>query len=246
MIDEPATAHRVEINEQQLNELADSIRDVGLLNPIIVRPALDGRFEIIAGHRRYMAFGVLAKDSIECFVVTSDDNETEQRRFAENLQREQLSPMEEAAAIVRYQEQTGKDAKAIARALNRSEWYVQHRIDLMMMPPELCDMVHTEQLAASSALEMAKVTDAAHRNYLLQYCIKSGASVQVVREWVSLWKMEQQSNPEAEPSKPNMPVEGQEVIVQIPCYICHVAHDHRVLTIQRVCRDCHQRLNESS
>ena len=238
LLNEPIDAHRINIDEQQLGELADSIRDVGLLNPIIVRPVEDGRFEIIAGHRRFMAHRMLSRNDIACFVRKASDLEVEQGRFAENLQREQLSPMEEAVAINRYMVREGKDAKATARTLNRSEWWVAHRVALLAMPPDLCDMVHTAKLAAGAALELAKVTDSMHRRYLLEYCVRSGASVPVVREWVAAWELQQLTAPDQEATRPDMPIDGQEIIIQLPCYLCSEPHDHRALIIARVCRKC--------
>ena len=235
---EPAGAHRLNVDEQQLGELADSIRDIGLLNPIIVRPVESGRFEIIAGHRRFMAHGMLGLKEIACFVRDATDSEAEQGRFAENLQREQLSPMEEAVAINRYIERTGKTTKEVARALNRTEWWVSHRVALMQMPGELCDMVHTGKLPAGSALELAKVTDDEHRRYLLEYAVRSGANVGVIREWVNQWEAQQLHNPAEKAPLPVMPDAGQEVIVTMPCYLCGTAHDYRQLIIARVCKTC--------
>lgn len=240
LLDEPVAAHRINVDEQQLGELADSIRDVGLLNPIIVRPVEGGRFEIIAGHRRFMAHRMLGREEIMCIVRDATEDEAEQGRFAENLQREQLSPMEEAVAINRYIETTGKDAHAVARALNRSEWWVKHRIALMAMPPELCDMVHAEKLAAGSALELAKVADDEHRRYLLEYAVRSGANVGVIREWVNQWELQQLSNPAEKAPLPEMPVAGQEIVITMPCYLCGIAHDYRQLIIARVCRTCNE------
>ena len=244
LLDEQTAAHRLNMDEAQLGELAESIRDVGLLNPIIVRPIEGGRYEIIAGHRRFIAHGTLGRTEIMCIVRDATDNEVEQGRFAENLQREQLSPMEEAVAIQRYMEREGKDAKATARALNRSEWWVTHRVALMSMPAELCDMVHTEKLAAGAALELAKVTDDDHRKYLLEYAVRSGANVTVLREWVSSWVSQQLNNPSEKAPLPMMPDAGQEVVVTMPCYLCGVAHDYRQLIITRVCRQCNEEVKQ--
>lgn len=243
-IDEPTTAHRINVDEQQLNELAESIRDVGLLSPIVVRPIEGARFEIIAGHRRFMAHGMLGRAEIMCLVRDATEEQVEQGRFAENLQREQLSPMEEAVAITRYAETTGKDAKAIGRALNRSEWWVTHRLALMRMPPELGDMVHAKKLPAAAALELAKITDDEHRRYLTEYAVRSGATVGVVREWVNQWELQQLNNPAEKAPLPDMPVAGQECIVTMPCYLCGVAHDYRQLVIARVCRACNEEVTK--
>lgn len=242
-IDEPNNAHRLTMDETALNELADSIRDVGLLNPIVVRPTSDDRYEIIAGHRRYLAMRQLRLPHTMALVRDADNDTSEAARFAENLQREQLSPMEEAVAITRYIDTSGKDIKQVARALNRSEWWVLHRVALLAMPDELKDMVHAGKLAAGAAIEIAKITDDSHRRYLMDFAVRSGATVGVIREWVNQWELQQSLNPDAEPPKPPMPVEGQEVIISMPCYLCGVAHDHRVLTVQRVCRKCDYQVN---
>ena len=246
LLDEPTDAHRINVGEQQLGELADSIRDVGLLNPIIVRPVEGGRFEIIAGHRRFMAHHMLSLREIACFVREATDEEVEQGRFAENLQREQLSPMEEAVAIQRYMEREGKSTKETARALNRSEWWVTHRVALVSMPPELCDMVHTEKLAAAAALELAKVTDDDHRRYLLEYAVRSGANVAVLREWVNSWETQQLNNPAEKAPLPAMPDAGQEIVITMPCYLCGTAHPYQQLIIARVCRACDGEVKKES
>lgn len=246
LIDEPTNAHRLGMSSSGLDELADSIKAMGLLNPIIVRPVDGERFEIIAGHRRYIAHRMLRRPTILCVVRTADDNATEDARFAENLQREQLSPMEEAVSIIRYMEQSGKDTKAVAKALNRTEWWVSHRVALHSMPDELKDLVHQETLAAGAALELAKVTDDAHRRYLTEFTVRSGANVGVVREWVNQWEISKLADPDADAPKPDLPPVGQEVIVTIPCYLCGEAHDHRAMAIVRVCKPCVRKVNEAN
>lgn len=235
---EPTDAHRVNVSEQALNELADSIRDIGLLNPIIVRPIANDRYEVIAGHRRLMAHKILREPHIDCFVRDATDDQVEQGRFAENLQREQLSPMEEAVALKRYCQNSGRKPSEVARSLNRTEWWVKHRLALIEMPGELCDMVHAGELAAGTALELAKVADDAHRKYLLEYAVRSGANVGVIREWVNQWELQQLNTPGVEAPKPDLPVAGQEVVIQMPCYLCGAAHDYRALIIARVCKSC--------
>lgn len=238
LLDEPTDAHRINVDEAQLGELADSIRDIGLLNPIIVRPVEGGRYEIVAGHRRFMAHKMMSLKEIACFVRDATDSEAEQGRFAENLQREQLSPMEEAVAINRYIERTGKTTKEVARALNRTEWWVAHRAALMAMPGELCDMVHTGKLPAGSALELAKVSDDSHRKYLLEFAVRSGANVAVIREWVNQWELQQLNSPSEQAPRPEMPDAGQEIVITMPCYLCGDAHPYQQLIIARVCRAC--------
>lgn len=238
-IDEPDEAHRLTFDEQALWSLADSIRDVGQLTPIIVRRAPGDRFEIIAGHRRFMATRMLHRNTIDCIVRDADYIATEDARFAENLHREQLSAMEEAVSVARYMERTGRDTKSTARALNRTEWWVNTRLALMAAPDELKELVHAGELAGGAAIELAKVSDEQHRRYLTSFATRSGASIAVVREWVSAWELSHAQDPNAEAPKPELPPPGQEVIVTIPCFVCGEAHDHRKLDIVRLCRRCH-------
>lgn len=238
LIDEPTDAHRITIDETAMQELADSIRDIGLLQPIIVRPTTDDRYEIIAGHRRYIAHRMLGRHEIECCIRHDDETAAESARFAENLQRSALSPMEEATSLARYIERTGKSTADVARAISRSTWWVEHRLALLDMPDRLCELTHTGELPAGAALELAKVTDTAHREYLTDFAVRSGAAVPVIREWVHAWKLSHAKDPHAEPPKPDMPVEGETVTITIPCYLCGTPHDYRTLKITRVCRDC--------
>lgn len=245
-IDPPNNAHRLDMDETKMWELADSIRDVGLLTPIIVRPKEAGRYEIIAGHRRYCAHQMLNLTEIACIVRTSTDAQTEIDRFTENLQRDDLSPMEEAIAVTRLAEETQADVTSIAHRLRRSETWVRQRGELMALPTELKEHVHTKQIPVSTALVLARVTDGAHRAYLLDYAIKSGASAGVIRSWVSEWEMAAQAGTPDEAAKPVIGAPMQEIIIQIPCYTCHSPTDHREMEIVRLCRGCAAEIKNAS
>ena len=245
-IEPPAKAHRLEMDEPRMWELADSIRDVGLLNPIIVRQHGASGYEIIAGHRRYIAHQMLNLTEIDCILRTATDAQTEIERFTENLQRDDLSPMEEAIAVTRLAEETQADATSIAHQLRRSESWVRQRFDLMALPQELKDNVHTKHLPVSTALVLARVSDDAHRAYLLDYALKSGASASVIRTWVGEWELAAQAGNADTAPKPVIGAPMKEIIIQIPCYTCHEPTDHREMAIVRLCRACAGMVAEQS
>ena len=245
-IDPPTNAHRLEMDETKLWELADSIRDVGLLNPIVVRQLGPSDHEIIAGHRRFVAHQMLNITEIDCIVRTSTDKQTEIERFTENLQRDDLSPMEEAIAVTRLAEVEQADDAGIARKLRRSETWVHQRRKLMDLPDDLKTPVHTKQLAVSTALVLARVTEEAHRTYLLDYALKSGASAGVIRSWVSEWEVAAAAGTPTEATKPIVGTPMQEIIIQIPCYTCHSPTDHREMEIVRLCRGCAAEIRKQS
>ena len=96
LIDEPVGVVRMEIDPEKVQDLAENIQQVGLLQPINVRPRGE-RFEVVAGHRRYKAFQVLSLEKIPCIVGDFDDVGSAVARASENLRRVDLTPIEEAA-----------------------------------------------------------------------------------------------------------------------------------------------------
>jgi ParB family chromosome partitioning protein len=245
-IDPPENAHRLQMDEPALWALADSINDMGLLNPITVHLKSDGRHEIIAGHRRFVAHQILRRTEIDCIVRDAEGNSIEIERFTENLQRDDLTPMEEALAVARMTEATGADAHEIARLLRRSESWVRQRIELMQMPDDLRALTHTRDLAITTALNLARVTDDAHRAYLTNYALRSGANAGVIRQWVSEWEL---ACARGEADSAPRPVVGdaqQPMIIQIPCYTCHTPTDHREMEIVRLCKGCAAEIRRAS
>jgi ParB family chromosome partitioning protein len=238
LIDPPVQAHRLAMDEQQLGELADSIRDVGLLQPIAVRELTGGRYEIVAGHRRWCACKMLSLDNIPALVRDDFGKKGEAVRFAENLQRADLSPMEEAVAVTRLAEDADLDTTAIARRLNKSEAWVRGRMLLMGLADELKELVHAGKLAIDSAVALMRVDDMSHRRYLARYAVEGGASATVIKEWVNAWLIHVETgDPDAAPAPEWTPGETV-VVVQMPCATCREVHDHRELRIIRVCGPC--------
>lgn len=240
----PDDIHRVDIDDQALKDLALSISQIGLLHPITVTDNANDTYTLRAGHRRYLAHIELGRPNIEATVFNGSERDAHAARFAENLARVNLSPMEEARAIhaEHYENLTPRDV--IARMLNRTVDWVNQRLDLMDMPSELCDLVHQGALPIGSALALATISDVAHRRYLQTYAQTAGATVTVVREWVRHWELAQQPGSNVIAILPPMPEPGQPVVVTMPCHICGHPHPYQELRVTRVCGDC-TRLLES-
>ena len=238
IIDEPSEPHRLGMDEQALGELADSIRLEGLKQPISVRPSSEGRYEIIAGHRRFAACRQIGLVEITAFVRLASEAHAEVERFTENMQREQLTPMEEAVALTRYMESSGLEVAKIAEKLSKTEAWVRTRMQLMGLPDGLKGEVHAGRIAIASALALLKVTNLAHRDYLTRYAVEGGASSAVVRQWVDAWVIHQESGTEEPAPSPTWQPGDTVVIIQIPCATCTTPHDHREMAIIRVCKTC--------
>lgn len=242
----PEHIHRIDIAQDAIRDLADSIKQHGLINPITVTDNGDDTYTLRAGHCRLLAHELLGRSTIEATVREGTVRDTEGITFAENLHRTQLTPMEEAYAIKHEHEDNLVAIATIARVLHRTEDWVQQRLELVKMPPDLCELVHRRQLAIGSALALASVTDEKHRHYLQRYALDSGASVPVIAEWVRQWQLAVELGAAATAPRPALPEPGQQIEVTMPCFVCGQPHPYQALRVYRVCNSCNQELAKPS
>lgn len=188
LIDRPGHVHRLTFDPEGLRELADSIKVEGLHQPIIVRPR-SGRYEIVAGDRRFLAHQILGREFIPAFVREMDDTACELIRATENLQRENLTPIEEALVYESLQEKAGMPIKDIARRLGRSVATVKQRLDLLTLPEDYQKEIHAGRLGVGVASTLAAITDPVMMNYYLDYAVRGGCTEKTAKEWVEHWKL---------------------------------------------------------
>ena len=137
-----------------LSELALSIKNVGLLEPIIVRPLEDG-YEIISGGRRYEACKLLGMIRITCHIIDVDDKEAYEISLIENLQQKSMNPLEEASAFKKYVHTFGWGGESdLARRIGKSQEYVSRRIRLLQLPPSAQQKILNKEVNASLAQEL--------------------------------------------------------------------------------------------
>jgi ParB family chromosome partitioning protein len=155
---------RLSYEEDSLVELADSIREHGVLQPILVRP-VGNQFELIAGERRWRASRMAQRDSIPAIVVEFDDETALEVSIIENLQREDVSPLEEAA-MFRKMTDLGYSLRQLAQKIGKDKGYVENRIRLAEAPPEIRELVSLRKDTLSHAYELMKVKDERTRRRL--------------------------------------------------------------------------------
>lgn len=237
-IDPPKNAHRLDFEEQPMRELEADISTNGLHSPIEVRPRGE-RYEIISGHRRWEAHRRLRRLTIAAFVNDkADDTETERARFAENMLRTDLTPMEEARALERAMRECGITLHNMARMLHRSSAWVEGRVQLLTLYPDLQDALHARAIATGAALELTKVDDEAHRLYLLEYARRDGASIPVIRAWVADYATQRAAAGGAALPAPDLTKPPASAIVLLECIVCTTQHPHTELHLARVCANC--------
>ena len=183
LIDRPAIPDRLSIDPEYIKELAASIQEIGLISPIVLCPR-DGRFEIVSGDCRYQAFLSLDRDVIPAFIQDLDAETVSISRATENLQRRDLSAIEEARIYKNLHTKHSMSWDDIARRTGRSVSLVKRRCDLLKMPELLITAIHERKVGYAVAEELMSLGDLGKIEYYLGFCIDHGATKEVVRDWV--------------------------------------------------------------
>ena len=137
--------------QESIEELADSIREHGLLSPLMVRSTGDGYFQIIAGERRWRAAREAGLAELPVRIVTADNKKALELAMVENLQREDLNPIEEARGYRALMEEFDMTQEEVAQRVSRSRPAVANALRLLSLPSELLEFVLSGELSAGSA-----------------------------------------------------------------------------------------------
>lgn len=150
---------RHRFNDTTLNELASSIRQHGLLQPILVRPLGDDTYEIVAGERRWRAAQIAQIHEVPVIIRELDDDATLEIALIENLQREDLNPLDEARALKQLADEFGYSNEDIADKVGKSRSYVSNMIRLMELAPAVAAMVTEGKLSAGHARALLPLSE---------------------------------------------------------------------------------------
>jgi ParB family chromosome partitioning protein len=174
---------RDRFDEEGLGALADSIREVGLLQPVLVRPAGDG-YELVAGERRWRAAHRAGLQSIPAIVRQSEDKWALQAALVENLQRDDLNPLEEAAAYQQMIEDFSMTHEQVATTVGRSRAAVTNTMRLLQLPPSIQRALREGRLSMGHARALLGTPDRAFQEALARRAVKEDLSVRAVEEAV--------------------------------------------------------------
>lgn len=171
-------------DETELEELAHSLREIGVLQPVLVRPAGEDRFELIAGERRVRAARLAGLEEIPAVVRESRDSELLTEALVENLHRTDLNPLEEAAAYQQLLEDFGMTHEALAGKLGKSRSAISNALRLLNLPVSLQQAVAGGGLSAGHARALLPVEDRSQQEQLGRRVIAEGLSVRATEELV--------------------------------------------------------------
>ncbi|MFN8021206.1 MAG: ParB/RepB/Spo0J family partition protein [Acidimicrobiales bacterium] len=174
---------RVHFDEESLNDLAASIRELGVLQPILIRPAGSG-YELLAGERRWRAARRAGLSVIPAVVRTTDDLGSVERALVENLHRQDLTPLEEAAAYQQLIEDFEFTHEQVAQRVGKSRSAVSNMLRLLTLPPSIQHLLADGRLSAGHAKALLGTPDRAFQEQLARRAVAESWPVRAVEEAV--------------------------------------------------------------
>lgn len=175
---------RTLFEQSKIDELADSIREHGILSPLTVRSLEDGYYQIISGERRWRAARAAGLTEVPARVVVADDKKALELAMVENLQREDLSAIEEARGFKALMDEFGLTQDEVAQRVSKSRPAVANALRLLTLPPEIIQLVMNGELPAGSARALLALKSAAKTLPAALAAVEKGLSVREVETLV--------------------------------------------------------------
>jgi ParB family chromosome partitioning protein len=205
---------RRRIDAEGIQELAESIRAQGLVQPVVVRPLPEGRYELIAGERRWRAARVAGLATIPALVRESDDRESLLLALVENVAREDLSPVEEARAYAVLVDEFGLSLGEVGDQVGRSKPSVSNRLRLLELPDDVLGLVERGLLSEGHARAVLAVPDHEGQRRLARRIVRQGLSVRAA-ERAARWAGARTKPRRSQPVNPALAARAREAAEQL-------------------------------
>lgn len=173
---------RRDFDEESLNALASSIRENGLIQPVVVRKKKDGTYELAAGERRWRAAKMAGLTVIPAILKEYDDRSMAEMALVENLQRKDLNPVDEGMAYRKLMDEYGLTQEGISQKVGKSRPYVANMVRLLDLPEEVKDFLSKGQLTAGQARPLLGLESDAEKVQLARRIVKEGLSARKVED----------------------------------------------------------------
>ena len=193
---------RSHFEEEPMAALTASVRELGVLQPVLVRPLGGGSYELIAGERRWRAAKRAGLQVVPAIVRTADDTSSLEQALVENLQREDLNPMDESAAYQQLIEDFRLTHEELAVRMGRSRAAISNALRLFQLPPSIQRMLADRKLGAGHARALLGSPDRAFQENLARRAVAEGMSVRAVEEAVRVHNEGATTASKARPPQP--------------------------------------------
>ena len=177
---------RREFDQEALQELADSIAEIGIIQPITLRKTGDGSYQIIAGERRYRASILAGKTTIPAYIRTADDENVMEMALIENIQREDLNALEIALAYQHLIEQYGLTQERLSERIGKKRATIANYVRLLKLPAKVQVAIRNKQIDMGHARALLALDDPKMQMKLFQEIIDHSYSVRKVEEMVKM------------------------------------------------------------
>ena len=172
---------RTQFDEDKLAELAGSIKANGVIQPLIVRKSTNG-YELVAGERRWRASRIAGLSSVPCIVRDFDDKQNAIVAIIENMQREDLNPIEEAKGLKAMTEKYGFTQEQVSVSLGRSRTYIANSIRLLKLPEDIQEYVSSGQMSAAHGRTIINIPDKKRQKEVADKIIRNDLSVRATEK----------------------------------------------------------------
>ncbi len=209
-MDQPRSA----FDEEKLAELSQSIREHGLIQPVAVRSMGDGYYQIIAGERRWRAARDAGLTEIPANIIEADEQKTAELALIENLQREDLTPMEEARGYEGLIRQYGLTQEQVADRIGKSRPVITNSLRLLRLPPEVQELVEERKLSLSHARALLELDDPELQKKAAARAVSEGLSVKATTALVKRLALEK-TRPPREKKNPRLGPDGVDYVAEM-------------------------------
>lgn len=199
---------RQEFKEEALDELASSMEELGVIQPITVRALGDGQFEIISGERRLRAARRANIDHLPAFIREASSEEMLEMALVENVQREELNPIEVALGYHRLMEECGLTQEEVSEKVSKSRATVANFLRLLRLPPRVQAALRDSEVAMGHARALIAIDDEEAQVSLLEETIENDLSVREVERRVRNWHEDQVEETEPDEEEEPTPVQS--------------------------------------
>jgi ParB family chromosome partitioning protein len=221
---EPPNPIRATMDEHGLFSLCESIKEIGVLQPLLV-VRVDAMYEIVAGHRRYKACIMANLNAVPCLVFADAEIARHAAMLQENTEREDITPAEEAIFFAELIERYDYTEEQLLKAVKKSASYVYARLDLLRGNQEVFTALREKRINMAVATQLNRCKDEKHTSYLLTLAIQGGATAATVAKWVSDHQV-----PRGEEAATSATVAGGVIPCPAPgplerqCFLCRRSH----------------------
>ena len=214
---------RRQFEEESLSELSDSIREYGVLNPLIVR-LRGGRYELVAGERRLRAAKLAGLSDVPCILLDVNMEDASLIALIENLQRKDLNFVEEANGISQLIQLFGLSQEEAARRIGKSQSAVANKLRLLKLPPDVLDTLLREELTERHGRALLRLGDANRQREALQHIVELGLTVSMTDSYIDALLSEPEPPDEASDEHPAAEPRRRFVMKDVRVFVNTIMH----------------------